>query len=391
MYDDLKGYNEYGSISGPIYLKEESGPRSVAKIAAIFDCDGVLIDAKQSYNLAIGETVSLFMAECFGLDLDSSYISDEIIYRFRASGGFNNDWDLTYFVILWLLSNLLNKDAKVRDKIDSKDFNRSILSLRSLMNSGGKEGLLKDIISSMSRDLLVLADRADSTGIKSLKNGISLGPEMLENVSLLLGYPGDFQNSLMVRMFEEIFYGKTLFQETYGANTIFYSGNGLINNERIIVDESTLQKISEGVGKQSLGIASGRSLFSTRFTLKNLLNYFNPKGMVFIEDEVRKEDPQTLNSIVMDVGKPSPFSLLKACNEMGESERILYVGDSMEDLLMVKNANVHDKRIEFVGVYSSGISSSEKISTMAGNGASALIPSVNELPIVIARIGDQRN
>ena len=66
-----------------------------------------MVDAKLSYNLAIGRTVSLFIKETFQIDLKSAFVSEEIIYRFRASGGFNNDWDLTYSIILWILSRIL--------------------------------------------------------------------------------------------------------------------------------------------------------------------------------------------------------------------------------------------------------------------------------------------
>lgn len=387
MLRDLQGYSEYASPNGPIYLREGSASKNALKCATIFDCDGVLIDAKLSYNLAIGKTVSLFMKRCFLFDLKSAYISEEIIYRFRASGGFNNDWDLTYSIILWLLSRILHDVPDINDKIDPTDFNGSIKILRSLVSQKETEGLYPEITDSINRELLLLADRADSTGIKSVVVGIPLRPEMIKKITLLLGYPGDYRNSLLVRMFDEIFYGEVLFKETYGADPIFQTGDGLIKNEKIIVYESTLSKISERVGRKSIGIASGRSLSSAKFTLKNLLNYFNPTAMFFIEDEARRENPQRLGSTLMDVGKPSPLSLLKTCLEMGESEFIFYIGDSMEDLIMANNAKAYDKRIHFVGVYSTGLSSLEIQSTMAEKGAYALIPSVNELPELMATIG----
>ncbi|MEE9134379.1 MAG: hypothetical protein V3U25_00780 [Nitrososphaerales archaeon] len=383
----MQGYAEYPSINGPIYLREGEVSKRDAKFATIFDCDGVLVDAKLSYNLAIGRTVSLFFKETFQIDVKSTYVSEEIIYRFRASGGFNNDWDLTYSIILWILSRILRDAPDINDEIDPTDFKGSIEILRSLVSQKETEDASTEIIDSINSELLRLADSADSTGIASIVVKIPLRTELIKKITLLLGYPGDYQNSLLVRMFEEIYCGADLFQATYGTDPVFQTGDGLIKNEKIIVYESTLAKISGWVGRKSIGIASGRSLSSAQFTLKNLLNYFNPKAMFFIEDEERRENPQRLGSKLMDVGKPSPLSLLKTCIQMDESDFIFYIGDSMEDLIMAENARVFDKRIHFVGVYSTGLSSLETQTRMSGKGAYALIPSVNELPDLMATIG----
>jgi len=61
-----------------------------AKDALIFDVDGVLIDTRNSYRMAIKETYKYFS----GKD-----ISPEEIQQAKNLGGLNNDWDLTEYLL----------------------------------------------------------------------------------------------------------------------------------------------------------------------------------------------------------------------------------------------------------------------------------------------------
>ena len=69
----------------------------------IFDIDGVLIDVKKSYNEAIKNTVQFVVRNLIKKDL-KDLITDQIILKFRQTGGFNNDTDTSYAIILALLS-----------------------------------------------------------------------------------------------------------------------------------------------------------------------------------------------------------------------------------------------------------------------------------------------
>jgi HAD superfamily hydrolase (TIGR01548 family) len=56
----------------------------------IFDMDGVLVNVKDSYRLAIQKTAEFFLKK---------QIEPEEIQKLKNSGGFNNDWDLTEALI----------------------------------------------------------------------------------------------------------------------------------------------------------------------------------------------------------------------------------------------------------------------------------------------------
>ena len=71
----------------------------------IFDMDGVLVDVSRSYRQAIQQTVQIYFETCLGLKKGRrSLITKEDISLFKSIGGFNNDWELTSALILYLLS-----------------------------------------------------------------------------------------------------------------------------------------------------------------------------------------------------------------------------------------------------------------------------------------------
>ena len=67
--------------------------------AILFDVDGVLIDTRLSYNLAIKKTVKHVLAIVSSVEPIQS-VSDNVLLRMRRTGGFNNDTDTTYALIL---------------------------------------------------------------------------------------------------------------------------------------------------------------------------------------------------------------------------------------------------------------------------------------------------
>ena len=51
----------------------------------VFDCDGVLIDARLSYDLAIKNTISLILGNLISKKLDSMIIPNQIIEKLRET------------------------------------------------------------------------------------------------------------------------------------------------------------------------------------------------------------------------------------------------------------------------------------------------------------------
>ena len=77
--------------------------------AIIFDIDGVLIDVTNSYNQTIKKTIEYILSNNFNTSIVNLPI-DKLIAKFRFTGGFNNDIDTAYSIILTILYCKLNYD-----------------------------------------------------------------------------------------------------------------------------------------------------------------------------------------------------------------------------------------------------------------------------------------
>ena len=70
----------------------------------LFDIDGVLVDIRKSYNATIKRTVEYMLKFIIGRSF-RTLVTDQIILKFRQSGGFNNDTDTSYAITLAILAN----------------------------------------------------------------------------------------------------------------------------------------------------------------------------------------------------------------------------------------------------------------------------------------------
>ena len=66
----------------------------------IFDCDGVLVDIRKSYDYAINKTISAIMKDIFNDDVND-IINSKILYSLKASGGFNDEVSVVYTCLLY--------------------------------------------------------------------------------------------------------------------------------------------------------------------------------------------------------------------------------------------------------------------------------------------------
>ncbi len=72
----------------------------------IFDVDGVLWDAATSYNRCTLYTVT---QECLRLGLPAPELSMADIFAFKRAGGFNNDWDLSWTLLVLCVARAAGK------------------------------------------------------------------------------------------------------------------------------------------------------------------------------------------------------------------------------------------------------------------------------------------
>ena len=363
----------------------------------IFDCDGVLIDARNSYNRSIGRTVSYLSQNLLNMPIPEQAISEQVIYSFRKSGGFNNDWDATCAILLYLYTKLpqqaldsiqtlaesqVNGSSLVADVFERiSEISRSLqpIDVTSVDDAG------------IEKDLLMLAEKADSRGLVSIEEVLSksISTDVLKSFSWLMSHPAAVGVSLVTTVFEELFLGPDLFRRKYGLQPRFITeGVGLVADEKPVVSEETLHLLTERFGKLALGVVSGRSQLTAEYTLGTRLKRFNSDLVVFVEDDISTALKNGELEQAKGFGKPSPYGLLKAEKAASKSGLILYIGDSKEDLLMVERANRVSNRFISSGVYGCANSPTDLIDLFMDNDVYLVAESVNDLYRLFKMIGE---
>jgi phosphoglycolate phosphatase-like HAD superfamily hydrolase len=336
--------------------------------AIIFDCDGVLIDTKDSYDKAVLYTAGRLISTFLGVEAADLYSRDDL-YALRGTGGFNNDWDLTYALVSYTLA-----------------MNSTMETERELLESS-KDSLTKKLTNYGSNveytppDFIALSGLLDTSGLESLSAYYRLKglEDRVSALDKVLGYPGDVGESLVTTMFEEVFCGARLFRRIYGREPGFWKEErGLIENEHLIVTMVTLEELTRITGGR-LGIASGSLKAQAEYILEPFLGYFTDGACIWM-DNVDEEERRTG---VKGLKKPSPYSLTAAVEPFGVG-RLLYVGDTMADLVMARNAK--ELNVVFAGVYGDGVEPEKTKTDFIEAGADLVIPSVNDLPWILGEV-----
>ena len=294
----------------------------------VFDCDGVLIDVSNSYDLAIKKTVDFIIKEMAQVD-EPGLVTTSMIEGFKTSGGFNDEVDVTYAIILSVIA------AKKKNEPFSKFVYKVI-------------------------------ENADQTGIKSVEKYLDDICIDVSDIRNKLAYPSKKFHNPLSSIFDELFYGSDLYLQLYKRKPQYFDGLGLIENDVVLLNKDIIKNIHEKFGKK-IAIVTGRGLLSTKHSLKDLLNEFDLNNSRFLEDEPR------------EMAKPNPQSLISTIKGM-DGKNSLYVGDSMEDYIMARKANESGIPTIFCGVYGTSKDQGAKKSLFENNNADIIIKSIDLIP-----------
>jgi len=293
----------------------------------IFDCDGVLIDVTESYDTTINKTISYVLKEIANITVDIP-LTNEILLRFKSTGGFNDEIDITYAGILcFIAAEKLNKNPTE---------------------------FISDVI-----------DNADDSGIAYAENFLNKIDVDISDIKSRLGYPSTDKNDLIHSTFDQLFFGPELYSKIFQKKSKF-SEKGFIENDNVIVN-SKLVKILKKKFYDKIAIVTGRGFNAINSSLKETLNQFNVESSVFLEDESR------------ELAKPNPQSLIRAMEGLN-SKNCLYVGDSMEDMILVQKASELGFQTTFCGIYGSGKLPEMKKKIFVEKNVPFILESINFLP-----------
>ncbi|MDA7943497.1 MAG: HAD-IA family hydrolase [Nitrosopumilus sp.] len=290
--------------------------------SAVFDCDGVLVDVSGSYDAAIRATVDHVLDEA---GIPRFEAGPRVIEAFKQSGGFNDEVDLAHAAILCI----------------------------SAASRAGTDPM---------RVILEVAGSAGAGGIGAVAEAAGrVAP--IRDVEAVAPHPGPGRRGPLCRIFDQYFYGAGLYEEIYGEAPRVRT-DGLISRDRLLVDGALLRGIS-GALPGGMALVTGRGAASARRTLGGLMDIFDLGRSSFLEDGPR------------ELAKPDPRPLLSAVRGLGEPA--VYVGDSVEDMVMAERARDAGARVDFVGITGACADPAARRRIFEGGGA-VVLDSVAALP-----------
>jgi HAD superfamily phosphatase len=282
----------------------------------VLDIDGVLVDVAESYRRAIVESVERVYGET---------IAQPAIQQFKDAGGFNNDWELTYAVALYVLA--------------------------------GREGFPLSIETFTDR---IASSGGGVTAARSVVDD-ELDPAQRERV--LDAWDCDRLRDV----FQQLYLGADLYREIEGGSPELYT-QGYIHDEQVLLEPETREALTD---RFAVGILTGRPAPEAEIAL----------GRVGLE--IPQEHRFTMDD--WEEGKPDPSALVTLAKRL-DSDTVAFAGDTLDDVRTAENAAAadSDRAYHGIGVLTGGLSGDAGREKFEGAGASAVVESVNDLPELLA-------
>ena len=314
-------------MSKEIFISDNISQKISKFDSIIFDCDGVLVDIRNSYDHAINKTISAIMKELFNDEI-GDIVTSKIHFGLKSVGGFNDEVAVVYAIVMTLVAS---KKSKIQF-----------------------EKLIIDVI-----------NNANESGIKSIDNYFKdQNIDLIETKSKL-----DYENSRKVsyihKIFNQLFYGPKLYEEIFNERSQF-SQKPLIDLDSVVLDTDLMSKLKSRFDSK-IATVTGRGKFAFSYSMKNFLDDFDMENSVFLEDRP------------LNLAKPNPESLIESISKIN-SKCSLYIGDSMEDLLMVQKCQELGHDVSFCGIYGSSDEPKLKYELFQKNNAPFILDSIQELP-----------
>ena len=384
-----------------IYLRKgaEEALREIGKL--IFDFDGVLVQSSQSYRQTVRKVVDYYFLEILGLEGEEGKLTTlRDIQKFKGTGLYNNDWNLSYAFITYYLTLIMRE---LEQKSALKDFTKRFYNLQFSDIKSFIQSLIE--VSNFLRRYKV--NKTDLANLKD--NGITgldlflaqanlkkpkpietspagIDPKVVEDEQSLVRklVPYDLEKpDLLKRLFEETYLGKELFNKIYGVPSFFKFNESFLDKETFIPTKETLDVLRRQFGE--FGIYSGRPRIQGMYILEkyDYMGYFDEKRSVFLGDLLKSE-------VEMEkLGKPDPTLFIELIEKLVDKRtEVAYVGDGIADALLVENARSEGlENLLFLGVMSSSEDSNKLFTEYGKHGADVIMSEVNDIPYLLTSLG----
>lgn len=249
------------------------------------------------------------------------------IQPFKDAGGFNNDWLVTDAIALYILAR--------------------------------RHGF--------EQDVPTFADRIADAG-----GGLEATKAVLDSELATSDYESvtdAWEPGRLRTVFQTLYLGNDLFAELEGEEPPF-DADGYIHDEPVLVDSDTLTTLTD---RYAVGVVTGRPAAEATIALDRV-------GL-----SVADEHRFTMDN--WEQGKPHPYALLTLA-ERFDADRVVFVGDTLDDVRTANNAAAKVDRCEYqgVGVRTGGLTGEEGRAAFEDAGAAAVLDSVNDLPVYLRNL-----
>ena len=249
------------------------------------------------------------------------------IQPLKNAGGFNNDWLVTDAIALYVLARRHGFEQAVPTFAD-----------RIADAGGGLEGTKAVLDAALSTD-------------------------DYENVT------DAWEPGRLRTVFQALYLGSDRFAELEGAEPPF-DADGYIHDEPVLVDNDTLTALTD---RYAVGVVTGRPAAEATIALDRV-------GL-----SVADEHRFTMDN--WEHGKPHPDALLTLA-ERFDADRVVFVGDTLDDVRTAGNAAAEDEQRGYqgIGVLSGGLTGEDGRAAFKTAGATAVLDSVNDIPAYLRKL-----
>ncbi|OVE83867.1 TIGR01548 family HAD-type hydrolase [Natronolimnobius baerhuensis] len=250
-------------------------------------------------------------------------IRKDDIQLFKDAGGFNNDWELTDAAALYVLATEEGYDE----------------SLEAFTDAIAEEGGGLEAAESAVRD--------------------RIGARATQRVT------ERWDREQLRDVFQQLYLGAELYRGLEGGEPDRET-RGFIHDEPIILEAETRDRL---LAEYDVGVLTGRPEAEAEIALER----------VGLEDAISLEHRFTMDD--WEEGKPHPRALTTLA-ERFDAERVVFVGDTLDDVRTATNAADADSEREYhgVGVLTGGLTGEEGRRKYEAEDAAAVLESVNEVP-----------
>jgi len=384
-----------------IYIRKDSEEplRGIEKI--IFDFDGVLVQTSQSYRQTVRKIVDYYFLKILGLTGEEGKLATlRDIQKFKDTGLYNNDWNLSYAFIsyyLTLIMRELEQKSALKDftkrfyNLQFSDIKSFIQSLIEVSNFLRRYGISGTDLANLKDNGIITLDlflaQANLEKPKLIETSlVGIDPEVVEDEQSLVRklVPYDLEKpDLLKRLFEETYLGKELFTKIYGVPSFFKFDESFLDKETFIPTKETMDLLRRQFG--AFGIYSGRPRPQGMYILEkyDYMGYFDENGSVFLGDLLKSE-------VEMEkLGKPDPTLFIELIEKLVDrGTGVAYVGDGIADALLVENARSEGlENLLFLGAMSSSEDSNKLFTEYGKHGADVIMTEVNDIPYILTSLG----